>query len=107
MIIHHILVLLSLIINITKHIAGQKQQQAVMVEYAMVMPYLKQQAGIVTMLSMLLRPTLGSVAVATVALARMQECSASSTWTAMLTVLLLAAFRSVLFSSLRALDLLL
>src|SRR5574344_348335 len=103
MMIQHIPVLLSLIVNITKHIVGQLQQQDVMVEYAMAMLYPKLRDGIVTGNGTLPRPTLGSFVVATMTMARVQECSTSTSSTALLT----AAFRSVSFSSLRALALLL
>src|SRR5574344_62316 len=98
-----ILVLPSLIVNITKHIVGQLQQQAVMVVSVMVMLYLKRQDGMVTTIDMLTRPALGSIVVAAMAVARMRECSTSTTTAAVLT----ASIRSVSFSSLRALALLL
>src|SRR5574344_695879 len=94
-----ILVLPSLIVNITKHIVGQLQQQAVMVVSVMVMLYLKRQDGMVTTIDMLTRPALGSIVVATMAMARLRGCSPSASSTAMLT----ATLRSVSFSSLRAL----
>src|SRR5574344_62441 len=98
-----ILVLPSLIVNITKHIVGQLQQQAVMVVSVMVMLYLKRQDGMVTTIDMLTRSPLGSFVVIAMTMARMQECSSSTTPAAMLS----APLRSVSFSSLRALALLL
>src|SRR5574344_463759 len=103
MMIQHIPVLLSLIVNITKHIVGQLQQQDVMVEYAMAMLYPKLRDGIVTGNGTLPRPALGSLVVATMTMARMQECSTSATSSAVLA----ASFLSVSFSSLKALALLL
>src|SRR5574344_1414989 len=100
-IIQPILVLLCLTVNITKHIVVQLQLQAVMVVSVMVMLYPKQQNGIVTMLTMLTRPALGSFVVASVAMARMRGCSTSTATSSMLT----ATIRSASSSSLRALAL--